>query len=87
MAGDIVWVPETFSTRLMHFINTNIFFRAGVSVNYNVSGIEFMNRQDLQASGVGFNQNLQDSFDPLGFLNRNALLSQLSSRPPPASSP
>jgi len=84
-AGDILWVPETFGTRLMAFINSNIFFRAGVSVNYNVSGIEFMNRQNLQASGVGFNQSLQDSFDPLGFLNRNAILNQINTAPPPPS--
>jgi protein involved in polysaccharide export with SLBB domain len=81
-AGDILWVPDTWETRVKDFVNRNIFFRAGVSVNYNVTGVEFMNRRELQGQGAG-NQNLQDQFDPLGFLNRNTALNTLTSRPPP----
>lgn len=78
-AGDILWVPETFGTRFMQFVNSNIFFRAGVSVNYNVSGVEYLNRQRQQAAGLaGRSSSLQDSFDPLGFLNRNTILNQLN---------
>ncbi len=76
-AGDILWVPETFETRVRSFINQNLFFRAGVSVNYNVTGIEFLNRQDQQAARFG-GGTLQDSFDPLGFLTRNAALNSLT---------
>ncbi len=83
-AGDIVWVPETFETRLADFLNRNVFFRAGVSVNYNVSGIEFMNRRAMQSSafgGGGSGGGLQDSFDPLGFLGQNSALQNLVARP------
>lgn len=80
-AGDILWVPDTFGTRVAEFINRNIFLRAGVSVNYNVSGVEFLNRNSQQnGSGGG---SLQDQFDPLGFLNRNTLLQNINSRPSP----
>jgi len=80
-AGDILWVPETFGTKVAEFINRNIFLRAGVSVNYNISGIEFLNRNSQQSGGGG--GNLQDSFDPLGFLNRNSLLQSINTRPTP----
>lgn len=80
-AGDILWVPETAETKVQDFINRNIFMRAGVSVTYNVSAIEFLNRRELQGQNAGGNQNLENSFDPLGFLNRNATLNDLSSRP------
>lgn len=79
-AGDILWVPETLETKVQDFINRNIFMRAGVSVTYNVSGVEFLNRRELQGQG-GQNNNLENSFDPLGFLNRNATLNSLNSRP------
>jgi protein involved in polysaccharide export with SLBB domain len=80
-AGDILWVPETLETKVQDFINRNIFMRAGVSVTYNVSGIEFLNRRELQGEGVGGNNNLESTFDPLGFLNRDAALQDLTSRP------
>ena len=34
-AGDIFWVPETVGTKVMDFVNRNIYLRAGVSVNYD----------------------------------------------------
>lgn len=79
-SGDILWIPETFETRLWSFINQNLFFRAGVSVNYNVTGIEFLNRASTQNARFG-GSGLQDSFDPLGFLNQNSLLQNLNARP------
>lgn len=81
-AGDILWIPETFETRFRDFINRNIFIRAGVSVNYNVTGIEFLNRASTQNAQFG-GSNLQDSFDPLGFLSRNTILQGLSATPTP----
>lgn len=81
--GDILWVPHTIATRVQDFINRNFFLRAGATatVSYNVSGIEFMNRQDLQASGAGSGasggRTLQDNFDPFGFLIRNQQLQNL----------
>ncbi len=76
-AGDIFWVPETFGTRFVDFVNRSVFFRAGVSTTYNVTGnatgIEFLNRRDLQRSSfanVGRGSTLQDRIDPAGFLFR-----------------
>ncbi len=80
-AGDILWIPDTWDTRLQDFVNRNLFIRAGFSLNYNMSGIDFLNSaakaQSLQGS------NLENSFDPLGFLTRNAALQTLSTAPPP----
>ena len=81
-AGDILWVPETWETRVLDFINRNIFLWAGVSVTYEVTGLEFMNRAAVQSNRLGGSQ--QDSFDPLGFLGRNSLLQGISSQPGPA---
>lgn len=79
-AGDILLVPPTWKTIVQDFINKNIFFRAGVSVNYSVSGIEYLNRRKLQSSRLG-GGNLQSQFDPLGFLNQNSLLQSINARP------
>jgi len=79
-AGDILWVPQTWQTVVQDFINKNIFLRAGVSVNYNVSGIEFLNRRNIQSSRAG-GGSIQDAFDPFGFLGRNTLLQTINSRP------
>lgn len=76
-AGDILWVPETWQTKVQDFINRNVFLRAGVSVNYNVTGVEFLNRRSLQTAQLG-GSNLQDSFDPFGFLGRNSLLGDIN---------
>lgn len=81
-AGDILWVPHTWETRVQEFVNRNIFFRAGVSVTYNVSGIEYMNRNSQQ-NGTGGDSDLENSFDPLGFLQRNTALRTLTSTPTP----
>ncbi|MCO6436135.1 MAG: polysaccharide biosynthesis/export family protein [Phycisphaerae bacterium] len=78
LAGDILWVPDTLGTRVQDFINRNFFMRAGVSVTYSVTGVEYLNRAGQQ-SGRGFDQ--QSTFDPLGFLNRNSALQNLTSRP------
>ena len=74
-AGDIFWVPHTAGTRVQDFINRNIFLRAGVSVNYSVRGVEYMNRHGQQSRSNG--SGLEDSFDPLGFLNNSAALQSL----------
>ena len=81
-AGDILWVPHTWETRVQDFINRNFFLRAGVSANvsYNVTGMEYLNRQAQQGSRLsagGGGVNLQDTFDPFGFLSRNAALQNL----------
>lgn len=81
-AGDILWVPETFGTRVQDFINRNFFLRAGVSVNYSVTGIEFLNRRSMQTSRLG--GGLEDSFDPFGFLTRGTTLQSLSTQPLPS---
>lgn len=74
-AGDILWVPETIETRIQGWVAQNVFLRVGATVTYNATGIEFLNsnaeRSQLQQGG------LQDSFDPFGFLTRNAALQNL----------
>lgn len=80
-AGDILSVPFTAETRIQDFINRNFFLRAGISVNYNISGVEFMNRQRTQSGGD--NGNLQDQFDPFGFLTQNQAINSLVDRPIP----
>lgn len=78
--GDILWVPETLETKIQDFINRNIFLRAGVTVTYSVTGIEFMNRVQLQRSRFG-GGSLEDSFDPFGFLTRGSALQSLAAQP------
>lgn len=76
-AGDIFLVPETFGTRVIDFVNRNIFFRAGVTATYtvtgNATGIEFLNRRAQQSARQGGSRGgggstLQNIVDPLGFL-------------------
>jgi len=67
-AGDILWVPETFGTRTMAFLNQSLFFRAGATVSYNVTGVEYLNRPAVQNGTAIGNGNLQNAVDPLGFL-------------------
>lgn len=82
-AGDILWVPDTLETIVQDFLNKNLYVRAGFTLNYNMTGSDYLNsaaRQSaLRSSGGG----LQDSFDPFGFLSRNAALQSLTNAPPP----
>jgi protein involved in polysaccharide export with SLBB domain len=80
-AGDILWIPDSLETRVQDFVNRNIFLRAGVSVNYSVSGVEFMNRQTTQTGGGVGGGDLQDSFDPFGFLTRGTTIQSISNQP------
>lgn len=80
-AGDILWVPHTFSTRVQDFINRNFFLRAGVSVTYTSTGVDYLNRANLQSRLLSGGTGLQGSFDPLGFLTRNQALQTLVTRP------
>jgi protein involved in polysaccharide export with SLBB domain len=81
-SGDILWVPWTVETRVQDWANRNLFFRAGFSAtagaNYQATGIEYLN-ENARRSSVGNAANLQDTFDPLGFLTRNALLQTINS--------
>jgi len=78
-AGDVLWVPETIETRVQDFINKNVFLRAGFSLNYTMDGQDFLNNAARRST---FNTgNTQNSFDPLGFLSRNAALQNLVARP------
>jgi polysaccharide export outer membrane protein len=83
-AGDIFWVPETAATRMQDWINRNIFLRAGATatVSYNVNGVEYMNRRSQQSNFGRQSGDLEDSFDPFGFLTRNAALQNLQTAPP-----
>ncbi len=77
-AGDILWVPETLETRVQDFINKNVFIRAGFSLNYTMDGQDYLNKAARSRFNSG---NLQNSFDPLGFLSRNNALQNLVARP------
>lgn len=80
-AGDVLWVPHTAETRVQEFINRNFFFRAGVSttanMNYNVTGIDYLNSNARQQGFRGGGGDLQDQFDPFGFLLQNQALQTL----------
>lgn len=78
-AGDILWVPHTWETRVEEWINQHFFLRFGAAatVNYNVNGIEYLNRASQQSNN-GNNGSYEDTYDPLGFLNRNAALRTLT---------
>jgi protein involved in polysaccharide export with SLBB domain len=82
-AGDILWVPYTWQTRVEEWINRNFYIRFGVAatVNYNVSGIEYLNRAAQQSGYYNNNGGLQDTYDPLGFLNRNNALQTITGQP------
>jgi len=77
-AGDVLWVPHTIETRIEEFINRNLYIRGGFSLNYNMSGLDFLNSAAEQQSL----NTLEDSFDPFGFLTRGSALQSLSSAPP-----
>lgn len=67
--GDIFWVPETLGTKTLDFLNRTIFLRAGATVSYNVTGVEFLNRRNLQGSRASQNSStVQNQVDPIGFL-------------------
>ena len=78
-AGDILWVPHTWETRVQEWINQHFFLRFGAAatVNYNVNGIEYLNRASQQNNSSN-GGSLQDTYDPFGFLNRNAALQNLT---------
>ncbi len=82
-AGDILWVPHTAETRVQDWVNRNIFFRAGVTatagVNYNAQAVEYLNGDAERGAGIN-RGNLQDQYDPFGFLLRNQALNSLSSQ-------
>ncbi len=81
--GDILWIPHTIETQVQEWCNRNLFFRAGVSatanVSYDAQGLEFLNSNARNARG-GYGGNLQDQYDPLGFLTRNAQLQSILSQ-------
>ncbi len=83
-AGDVLWVPDTLETRVQDWINKNIFFRAGASATYNLSydsqGLHFLNSaaRDSSLQNAG---DLQDTYDPFGFLLRNQSLQNLNRVP------
>lgn len=84
-AGDVLWIPDTVLTRVQDWVNKNIFVRAGVTSTYNLSynhsGLDFLNGA-ARSSQLQNSQNLQDSFDPFGFLLRNQSLSNINNRLP-----
>ena len=74
-------------TRVQDWINRNIFIRAGATATYNLNysmpGVDFLNTAARQSQIGGAGSNLQDSFDPFGFLLRNQALQNLQNMPRP----
>jgi polysaccharide export outer membrane protein len=79
-AGDILWVPWSAETRTQDFINKNFFLKFGASVTYQLEGTEDYIHGDNFFRGQG--NDLESTFDPFGFLSRNASLQNISSRLP-----
>lgn len=83
--GDILWIPETWETRVQDWINRNVFLRVGASATYSMTydqpGIGYLNSSAARSGGGGFGDQ-QQSFDPLGFLQRSSGINQLVTRPP-----
>lgn len=85
-AGDVLWVPHTIETRIREWINNNVFFRMGATVNanysldYSMPGVDYLNRAARDAAVFGRGQTLQDQFDPFGFLLQNRSLQNLQGR-------
>jgi protein involved in polysaccharide export with SLBB domain len=82
-AGDILWVPETAETRIQDWINRNIFVRAGVTVSYNVTGVEYLNRANQQSRVSSGSGTLQDTLDPFNFITQGTDLQTLVNQPAP----
>lgn len=82
--GDIVWVPETLLTKAQDWANRNLFIRAGASaiVTYNVTGLDFINSNAERAT-FGTGGDLEDRFDPFGFLIRDQQLQNINNQLPP----
>ncbi len=82
--GDILWAPDTLLTRAENWVNQNIFIRGGVTAvaSYNVQGLDFMN-DNAKRAALGINNvNLENSFDPFGFLVRQQQLNNIQNQLP-----
>jgi len=80
-AGDILWVPYSVETRVQEWINQNLYLRGGASFSYSQTGDHnYLHGKSFNA-GQTTGGNLQDTYDPFGFLNQNSSLNQLISRP------
>jgi protein involved in polysaccharide export with SLBB domain len=82
-AGDILWVPYTAETRVQEWINQNIYIRGGASFSYSQTGDHnYLHGQNWNNNGgTNLNNNLQNQYDPFGFLNQNSALNNLVNRP------
>ncbi len=70
-AGDIIWVPHTFDTRLREFVQKTLFLRAGVSAVYDPIQYEFTrqalddNNDFADSINDGLRFGLQNAFFPV----------------------
>ena len=79
--GDILWVPHTWATRVQEFISRNVFLTAGVTATYSATGIDFLNRSQMQSARFGRGSTVQDTLDPFGFIG-NAAARSTPTAPP-----
>ncbi|MCH7873573.1 MAG: polysaccharide biosynthesis/export family protein [Planctomycetes bacterium] len=80
--GDILWVPYTWATRIQEFFSRNVFLTAGATVSYTATGIDFLNRRQLQSLRSFRGGTVEDTLDPFGFINSGAAQSTIIAPPP-----
>jgi polysaccharide export outer membrane protein len=83
--GDILWVPDTLLTRAEDWANRNLYFRAGANfvATYNVTGLSYMNDTAARASSNNTGGTLQNTVDPLGFLQNQQQINNIQNNLPP----
>ncbi|MCH7747834.1 MAG: polysaccharide biosynthesis/export family protein [Acidobacteria bacterium] len=79
--GDILWVPYTWATRIQEFFSRNVFLTAGATVSYTATGVDFLNRRQLQSLRGFRGGTVEDTLDPFGFIESGAAQSTIIAPP------
>lgn len=82
LAGDVLWVPHTLTTRAEDWVNRNVFLRVGYTAtgSYTGSALDYWNSN---AADSAFNYNNANNYDPFSSLIQNSLLQSIQSRQTP----
>lgn len=83
--GDILWVPDTWLTRVEDWANRNLYIRGGFNfvATYNVTGLSYMNDTAARANANNVGGTLQNTVDPLGFLVNQQQINNIQNQLPP----
>lgn len=81
LAGDVVWVPHTLTTRAEDWVNRNVFLRVGYTAtgSYSGSAVDYWNSNAAQSS---YNSSDSQSYDPFSSLIQQSLLQSIQNRIP-----